>query len=63
LKHTEAVIIACNTEASCRGFGFKGIKLMPQSNETASVICLQAKAELNPQLGFECRNGTFSPKA
>jgi polygalacturonase len=62
LKHTEAVIITCNTEKSCRNFTVKDIKLTPQKQEPASVICLHAKAELNPKLGFECSNGTFTPR-
>jgi polygalacturonase len=60
LKHTEAVIIECSTEQSCKNFVLKEIKLRPQSSEPASVICMNAKAELNPKLGFECRNGTFT---
>jgi hypothetical protein len=62
LKHTEAVIIQCNTENSCRNFALKDIKLIPQKAEAASLICLRAKADLNPKLGFECTNGTFTPR-
>ncbi|OCL09929.1 glycoside hydrolase family 28 protein [Glonium stellatum] len=61
LKHTEAVIIECNTNASCQNFQLKGIQLIPQSLEPPTVICMNATAALNPRLGFDCLNGTFVP--
>ncbi|KAE8154027.1 putative exopolygalacturonase C [Aspergillus avenaceus] len=60
LQHTEAVIIECNTEKSCKNFVAKNIQLYPQTLEPASVICLNATTELNPNLGFSCSNGTFT---
>ncbi|OGM43938.1 exopolygalacturonase C [Aspergillus bombycis] len=60
LKHTEAVIIECNTDKSCKNFVTKNIQLYPQALEPASVICMKATAELNPNLGFSCSNGTFT---
>ncbi|KAE8382845.1 putative exopolygalacturonase C [Aspergillus bertholletiae] len=60
LKHTEAVIIECNTDKSCKNFATKNIQLYPQALEPASVICMKATAELNPNLGFSCGNGTFA---
>lgn len=35
---------------------------MPQRQDPASVICINAGAERNPALGFECANGTFVPQ-
>ncbi|KAJ9630570.1 hypothetical protein H2203_001093 [Taxawa tesnikishii (nom. ined.)] len=62
LTHTEAVIIECNTNSSCTNFVTKNIQLVPESMAAPSVICLNATAELNPNLGFPCRNGTFVPQ-
>lgn len=31
--------------------------------EPPTVICMNAEAELNPDLGFDCHNGTFIPMA
>lgn len=61
LNHTEAVIIQCHTESSCRNFVTEKIRLRPQNREPAAVVCLNATARLNPDLGFDCRNGTFVP--
>ena len=63
LKHTEAIIVECNTNTSCKGFEMKNIEVFPQSLEASTVVCLNATAELNPGLGFECTNGTFVPSA
>ncbi|GKT43323.1 putative exopolygalacturonase X [Colletotrichum spaethianum] len=59
LTHTEAVIIECNTEKSCKGFQTRDIKIEPQSKTVPKVICMNAMPDLNPKLGFECANGTF----
>ena len=59
LKHTEAIIIECNTNSSCQNFKTSGIEVFPQSLEPPTVICLNAAAELNPVLGFDCVNGTL----
>jgi hypothetical protein len=63
LTHTEAVIIECNTNVSCKNFELSNIEVFPQSLEPPSVICINAKAELNPGLGFSCANGTYVPEA
>ncbi|KAI6855612.1 hypothetical protein KC338_g7565 [Hortaea werneckii] len=63
LAHTEAVILECNSETSCQDFELSNIQVMPQSMEPPTVICMNAEAELNPDLGFDCRNGTFVPMA
>ncbi|KAF2433893.1 putative exopolygalacturonase C [Tothia fuscella] len=60
LKHTEAVIIECSSERSCKNFALKGIDMRPQGMDPASVICMKAMAASNPKLGFECKNGTFA---
>jgi len=61
LKHTEAVIIECNTETSCQNFRLEDIELFPQNQTPATQICMNAMENLNPDLGIECRNGTFVP--
>ncbi|CAK44512.1 uncharacterized protein An02g12450 [Aspergillus niger] len=61
LKHTEALIIECHTAQSCKNFVTDNIQLYPQVLEPASVICMNATAALNPDLGFTCKNGTYSP--
>ncbi|KAK6206682.1 glycosyl hydrolase family 28 [Colletotrichum tabaci] len=59
LTHSEAIIIECNTEKSCKNFRTKDIKVEPQSKTVPKVICMNAMPDLNPKLGFECANGTF----
>lgn len=61
LKHNEAVIIECNEKDSCSDFELKNIRLYPQDMSNPTVICMNAEAGLNPQLGIDCRNGTFVP--
>lgn len=61
LNHTEIAIIECNTDSSCKNFSLNNIQIIPQSMAAPTVICINATQELNPQLGFECRNGTFLP--
>ncbi|KAH9828920.1 glycoside hydrolase family 28 protein [Teratosphaeria destructans] len=63
LKHTEAIIIECNTDESCKNFQFSNIDVVPQSLDAPSVVCIDATAELNPSLGFVCANGTYKPTA
>ncbi|KAL9093873.1 MAG: hypothetical protein Q9165_003796 [Trypethelium subeluteriae] len=60
LKHTEAIIVECNTNVSCQNFQATGIEVFPQSLEAPTVICLNATSELNPMLGFNCINGTLT---
>jgi len=59
--HTEAVVVECNTEQSCKDFKFSNIEVFPQSLDAPSVVCINATAALNPSLGFDCANGTFVP--
>lgn len=59
--HTEAVVVECNTEQSCKNFEFTNIEVFPQSLDVPSVVCINATAALNPNLGFDCANGTFVP--
>ncbi|OCK86060.1 glycoside hydrolase family 28 protein [Lepidopterella palustris CBS 459.81] len=59
LRHTEAIVIECNTNTSCQNFTLENIQVWPQSMEVPTVVCINATTELNPKLGFECRNGTF----
>lgn len=63
LTHTEAIIVECNTDTSCKNFQMSNIQVFPQSADSSTVICLNATAELNPELGFACQNGTFVPTA
>ncbi|KAJ6114636.1 exopolygalacturonase C [Penicillium sp. IBT 16267x] len=62
LNHTETVIIECNTNSSCKNFELQNIEIIPQSMAEPTVICINATAALNPELGFDCRNGTFIPR-
>ncbi|KAJ5917751.1 exopolygalacturonase C [Penicillium verhagenii] len=61
LKHTETVIIECNTDSSCKNFELTNIEIIPQTLAEPTVVCINATASLNPELGFDCRNGTFIP--
>lgn len=61
LKHTEAIIIECNTDSSCKDFTTSNIQLIPESMDSPTVVCINATRALNPDLGFSCRNGTFIP--
>lgn len=61
LKHTEAVIVECNTNSSCQNFALKNIQIFPQSLAPPTAVCINATTELNPHLGFSCANGTFVP--
>jgi len=61
LDGTQAIIVECNTDKSCSGFEFENIQVWPQSERPASVICFNATAALNPDLGFDCSNGTYVP--
>ncbi|KAL5365719.1 putative exopolygalacturonase C [Aspergillus floccosus] len=60
LQHTEAIILECNTAASCKNFVTENIQLYPQSMDAPRLICMNATAELNLRLGFDCRNGTYT---
>lgn len=59
LKHTEAIIMECNTDASCKNFVTSNIQVIPESLDVPTLVCINATQELNPGLGFECKNGTF----
>ncbi|CZR64156.1 probable exopolygalacturonase [Phialocephala subalpina] len=61
LKHTEAVVVECNTNSSCQNFAVENVQIFPQDLSAPTVVCLNATKELNPRLGFECANGTFVP--
>ncbi|KAK2054109.1 hypothetical protein LY76DRAFT_523185, partial [Colletotrichum caudatum] len=59
LTHTEAVIIGCSSGSSCKGFKTRDIRIDPQSRTVPKVICMNAVPDPNPDLGFECANGTY----
>lgn len=61
LKHTEALIIECNSESSCKNFALKNMRVYPQNLAPATQICMNAVEALNPDLGIHCKNGTFIP--
>ena len=61
LKHTEAIIIECNTNTSCKNFAVENVQVFPETLQPATVICMNATAALNPNLGFQCANGTYVP--
>ncbi|KAH9934766.1 pectin lyase fold/virulence factor [Fomitopsis serialis] len=56
-----AIIVECNTDSSCRNFQMSNINVYPQTMAQPTVICIDAEANLNPELGFVCANGTYSP--
>lgn len=55
------MIIECNTNSSCSGFRTSNINIYPQKQDAPTVVCINAEADLNPNLGFECKNGTYVP--
>ncbi|KAF2668598.1 putative exopolygalacturonase C [Microthyrium microscopicum] len=60
LRHTEAVILGCDSATSCQNFVLKNINLEPAGgNAHTTQICMNAKSDLNPRLGIGCSNGTF----
>ncbi|KAK4539971.1 hypothetical protein LTR36_009941 [Oleoguttula mirabilis] len=61
LTHTEAIIVECNTNTSCKNFEMSNIEVIPQSLDAPSVVCINATQALNPNLGFACANGTYVP--
>ncbi|KAK5133325.1 hypothetical protein LTR08_007850 [Meristemomyces frigidus] len=61
LTHTEAIIVECNTNLSCKNFEMSNIQIIPQSLDAPRMICFNATQALNPNLGFACANGTFVP--
>ena len=63
LAYTEAIIIECNTNTSCSNFVTENIQVFPESMAVPTVVCLNATAALNPNLGFNCANGTYVPIA
>lgn len=60
-NHTETVILECNSATSCKVFSMHNIQVIPQSMAPPTVICINATGQLNGQLGFSCRNGTYVP--
>jgi polygalacturonase len=60
LKHTEALIIGCDSTSSCRNFVFKDIDLTPNGGGTTTQMCVNLNASSNPRLGIQCSNGPFS---
>ncbi|KAF2097651.1 pectin lyase-like protein [Rhizodiscina lignyota] len=60
LQHTEAIIIECNTNVSCKSFVLENIELIPQSLDAPTMVCINATSSLNPGLGVDCVNGTYT---
>jgi hypothetical protein len=61
LDYTEAIIIECNTDSSCKDFALKDIEVVPESMTAPTQICINAMAANNPDLGLACANGTYVP--
>jgi hypothetical protein len=60
LKHTEAVILGCDSPTSCVDFRMSGVDLKPIGKARSELICMNVAPTLNPRLGFECKNGSFA---
>jgi hypothetical protein len=59
LTHREAAIIACGHSQSCKNLRLENILVAPTVKMVPSLVCINVEKELNPNLGFECKNGTF----
>ncbi|KAK1989838.1 family 28 glycosyl hydrolase [Colletotrichum falcatum] len=55
----KAVVIGCSNRTSCTGFQTRDIRIEPQSRTVPKVICMNAGPDLNPNLGFDCANGSY----
>ncbi|TPX09185.1 uncharacterized protein E0L32_001645 [Thyridium curvatum] len=56
LNHTEAAIIQCATETSCKNFKVENVRLFPDSGEAPTQICQGVSAETSPHFGLVCAN-------
>lgn len=61
LTQTETIIIECNQLESCSNITFSNIEVTPQNSLPATQICVSVDSDLNPDLGFDCTNGTYIP--
>jgi hypothetical protein len=61
LTQSESIIIECNEMDSCSNISFQNIEVRPQNSLPPTKICVSVDAELNPELGFECSNGSYVP--
>jgi hypothetical protein len=52
LKHTEAVVIECNTESSCNNFKIHNIQIIPQNMEPPTVVLHQCDSPAEPTTGL-----------
>jgi hypothetical protein len=58
---TESIIVECSNSTSCKNFEFDNIDVFPENMQAPTVICMNATKALNPNLGFECTNGSYIP--
>lgn len=58
---TQAVVMTCATETSCRNFHVENVEVVPQNYEMPSIKCINVVAAANPKFGIECTNGTYVP--
>lgn len=59
---TQAVVMTCATETSCKNFQVEDVEVMPQkAYEMPSIMCTNVAAASSPNFGIECKNGTYVP--
>lgn len=60
-EQTESIIVECTNATSCQGLEFENINVFPETLQDPTVVCMGPTTALNPNLGIECRNGSFVP--
>lgn len=60
---TQAVIMTCATDESCKNFRVENVQVIPQNYEMPTMMCKGVGAATNPEFGIDCVNGTFVPRA
>lgn len=58
---TQAVVMTCATDQSCKNFQVDDVQVVPQKDDSPSIMCTQVAAATNPNFGIACINGTFVP--
>jgi hypothetical protein len=58
---TQAVIMTCATDTSCKNFRVENVQVIPQKQEAPSIMCTHVSTASNPDFGIGCINGTYVP--